>query len=143
MRFMSRLGSTARKGDAHSGNDTLRYESTVSFRSNTAPGVTFVIHRISFGRRMELSRRVRELSRKAEFLEAGAQVQEKIEAGILAQEIDAMYLRWGLVSVDGMTIDGEPAECESLIENGPEELVGEIVRAVKSQCGLSEAEIKN
>jgi hypothetical protein len=143
MRFMSRLASTASQGDARSGNGTLQYESTLSIRSNAAPGVTFVIHRISFGRRMELSRRVRELSRRAEYLEAGAEVQEKIEAGILAQEIDAMYLRWGLVSVQGMTIDGEPAECERLIEKGPEALVGEIVRAVKSQCGLSEAEIKN
>jgi hypothetical protein len=132
-----------RKNGENSGNGTLQYESTVSMRSNKSPGVTFVIHRISFGRRMELSRRVRELSRRVEFLEAGAKVQEKIEAGIVAQEIDAMYLRWGLVSVQGMTIDGEPADCERLIEKGPEELVSEIVGAVKAQCGLSEAEIKN
>ncbi len=143
MRFMSRLGSTAREGDSNSGNGTLQYESTVSIESTSALGVTFVIHRISFGRRMELSRKVRELSRRAEFLEAGERVQEKIEAGILAQEIDAMYLRWGLVSVHGMTIDGQLADCERLIEKGPEELVREIVRAVKSQCGLSEIEIKN
>lgn len=143
MKFMSRLGSTVSKGEAKPGNGTVQYESTISIRSNTAPGVTFVIHRISFGRRMELSRRVRELSQKAEFLEAGAQIQEKIEAGILAQEIDAMYLRWGLVSIHGMTIDGGPADCERLMDKGPEELVSEIVRAVKSQCGLNEAEIKN
>jgi hypothetical protein len=143
MRFMSRLDSTAVKSGANSGNRTRKYESTVSIQSIKTPGVTFVIHRISFGRRMELSRRVRELSQKAEFLQAGPQVQEKIEAGILAQEIDAMYLRWGLVSVHGLTIDGEAADCERLIEKGPEELVGEVVRAVKAQCGLNEAEIKN
>ena len=73
------------------------------------PGVKFAIHRISFGRRMELSRRVREISRKAEFLEAGTELHEKIEANILAQEIDAMYLQWGLVSIEGLIIDGEPA----------------------------------
>lgn len=143
MKFMSRLGSTVTKSDAGVGNGTVRYESTVEIRSSAVPGVTFVIHRISFGRRMELSRKVRELSQRAEFLEAGAQIQEKLEAGILAQEIDAMYLRWGLVSVHGMTIDGEPADGERVLEKGPEELVSEIVRAVKSQCGLSEAEIKN
>ena len=143
MRFMSRLGSSARTSDANSASGSLQYESTISIQSNAAPGVTFVIHRISFGRRMELSRRVRELSQKAEFLEAGVQIQERIEAGILAQEIDALYVRWGLVSVHGMTIDGEPANCESLIEKGPEELVSEVVRAVKLQCGLSEAERKN
>lgn len=143
MRFMSRLGSRASGKDIRPGDGKLRYESTLPVQSKTTRGVTFVIHRISFGRRMELSRRVRELIQRAEFLEAGGQVHDKIEAGILAQEIDAMYLRWGLVNIDGMTIDGEPVDCESLIEKGPEGLASEIVQAVKSQCGLSEAERKN
>ena len=49
---------------------------------------------------MELSRRVREISQKAEFLQASTELNEKIEANILAQEIDAMYLHWGLVKVE-------------------------------------------
>ena len=72
MRFLSRLGkersgisggsrTPSRKGALH-------YDSVVVMDSKTAPGVKFAIHRISFGRRMELSRRVREISRKAEFL---------------------------------------------------------------------------
>jgi hypothetical protein len=107
------------------------------------PSVTFAIKRVSFGRRMDLSRRAREISRKAEFLEAGGQLGEKIEAGILTQEIDTMYLAWGLVSIQGLTIDGEAATAESLLEKGPEKLTREVVDAIKAQCGLSEVERKN
>lgn len=146
MRFMSRLGDTAAR--AVNGQNSVRqqevqYQSAISIDSKAAPGVTFVIRRISFGRRMELSRQVRELSRKAEFLDASTAVHEKIEASILAQEIDAMYLHWGLVSLRGLSIDGEPADCERLLEKGPEELVREIVSAIKAQCELSETERKN
>src|ERR1700734_1057433 len=90
-------------------NGVVRYDSVVWIESKAVLGVRFAIHRISFGRRMELSRRVREISRRAEFLEASTELHEKIEANILALEIDAMYMHWGLVSVDGLIIDGEPA----------------------------------
>ena len=122
---------------------TDSYESVITLRSKLIPGGTFAIYRISFGRRMELSRRAREISIKAEFLEAGNQLQEKIEAGLLAQEVDAMYLTWGLVSIAGLTIDGEPATAANLLERGPDDLTKEIVGAIKEQCGLSEAERKN
>jgi len=92
---------------------------------------------------MELSRRVREISRKAEFLEASTELHEKIEANILALEIDAMYLHWGLVSVEGLIIDGQAANATQLLEKGPEDLAREVVSAIKEQCGLSEAERKN
>ena len=140
MRFMSRL---AKDVGAVPGNGAFQYESVISIESKAVQGVRFGIHRISFGRRMELSRRVRELSRKAEFLEAGTEMHEKIEASILAQEIDAMYVHWGLLSIDGLMIDGEPATAVDLLEKGPEELAREVVSAIKEQCGLSEVERKN
>src|ERR1700737_1061384 len=125
MRFMSRLAKQLSCGNGDEGtvppNGTLQYESIVRIDSKAAPGVKFEIHRISFGRRMELSRRVRELSRKAEFLEAGTEMHEKIEANILAQEIDAMYLQWGLLRIEGLIIDGEPASAGRLLEKGPED----------------------
>jgi hypothetical protein len=121
----------------------VSYESALAIESKVMPGVKFVINRISFGRRMELSRQVREITQKTEFLEAGSELREKIEAGILAQEVDAMYLRWALVGVDGLEIDGEAATAEQLLNRGPEDLAREIVAAIKEQCGLSEAERKN
>jgi hypothetical protein len=147
MRFMSRSGRE--RGDVAAGqrtippNGSVHYDSLVSIDSKAAPGVRFAIYRISFGRRMELSRRVREISRKAEFLAAGTELNEKIEANILAQEIDAMYLQWGLVKIDGLIIDGEAATAVQLLEKGPENLAHEIVGAIKEQCGLAEAERKN
>jgi len=144
MNFLSRLDRVEKKNRQASGDDAGdRYESVVAIRSKARPVVTFVINRVSFGRRMELSRRAREISRKAEFLEAGGQLGDKIEAGILAQEIDAMYLGWGLVSIRGLTIDGEAATVERLLEKGPDEVTREIVEAIKAECGLSEGERKN
>ena len=124
-------------------NRAQQYESGLWIESKAAPGVRFAIQRVSLGRRMEFSRRVRELSRKAEFLEAGTQIDEKIEANILAQEIDVMYLQWGLMSIEGLFIDGEAATTGLLLERGPENLAREIIGAIKEQCGLSEPERKN
>jgi len=147
MKFMSRLGKERSEADRAPGtvprDGAWHYDSVIPIDSKAAPGVRFAIHRISFGRRMELSRRVREISRKAEFLEASTELHEKIEANILAQEIDAMYVHWGLVSIEGLIIDGEPATAAKLLEKGPEDVAREIVNAIKEQCGLSEAERKN
>lgn len=147
MRFISRLDKE--RSDAAAGhpatpaNGAVHYDSVVWVESKAVQGIRFAIHRISFGRRMELSRRVREISRKAEFLEAGTELHEKIEANILAMEIDAMYLHWGLVAVEGLIIDGQAADATQLLEKGPEHLAQEVVSAIKEQCGLSEAERKN
>jgi hypothetical protein len=119
------------------------YESCVERQSTCRPGVSYTVHRISLARRMDLSRRIREISQKAQFLEAGNELQDKIEANLLANEIEATYLRWGLVRLDGLYIDGEAATVESLIEKGPEDLAREIIGEIKSQCGLSDAERKN
>ena len=147
MRFLSRLGRERIEGGASNAvvphNGALHYESVTSIHSKTAAGVKFAIRRISFGRRMELSRQVREISRKAVFLEAGTEINEKIEANILAQEIDTMYFQWGLLSIEGLIIDGEPATPSELLEKGPEDLVREVVGAIREQCGLSEPERKN
>ena len=146
MRFMShshKSAGSAADSDTGRAHGALHYESVLWIDSTVAPGARFAIHRVSFGRRMELSRKIRELSRKAEFLAAGTELHEKIEANILAQEIDALYLRWGLVRVEGLIIDGELTTTERLLDEGPEGFVREIVTAIRAQCGLSEAETKN
>jgi hypothetical protein len=119
------------------------YESIVTVSSTVMPGVEFRIVRLSFGRRMELARSVLELSRRAEFLQAGEKCNDGIEAHVIACEIDRLYLEWGLVEVAGLQIDGEHATPESLIETGPEDLAHEIVAAIKRECALTEQERKN
>ncbi len=119
------------------------YESAVRVESPTTPGVTFTIARMSFGRRVALMRKIRELAARLEFLEAGGSAKEQMDAALLHAEIDRTYLEWGVLAVGGLFLDGEVATATSLAERGPENLCREAVRAVKAQAGLSEAERKN
>ena len=50
---------------------------------------------------------------------------------------------WGLVDLKGLRIDGCRACSSELIERGPEELVDEIISAIKAESGLTEDERKN
>jgi hypothetical protein len=120
-----------------------RYESRVWFDSETRAGVRFGIARVSFGRRIELARRIREIGWRMEFLAAGKDAREKLEAALASAEIDRAYLDWGLVGIEGIEIDGAAATPGSLIEAGPVELAAEILARIKSECGLSEDERKN
>jgi hypothetical protein len=124
-------------------NGFVAYKSTATFASESLTGVTFTVRRVSLGMRMELMRKIREISRRIEFLSAGDELQERIEANLLANEIDAAYLRWGLVDVGGLEVDGEAATADVLIEKGPDALTSEIARAIKAECGLNEEERKN
>ncbi|MBI4876803.1 MAG: hypothetical protein HY822_19375 [Acidobacteria bacterium] len=121
----------------------MRHESLLAVESESVPGVRFTIRRMSFGRRNELLRRVRELTRKVEFLEAGKTPAEKLEAALAGREADQAYLEWGLAGVQGLEIDGEAATPRSLIESGPEGLCQEILRAIQRECGLTADERKN
>lgn len=125
---------------SHSGSS---YASSVWFAAETCPGVRIRIARMSVGRRIELARRVREIGRRVEFLEAGQDAREKLEAAVLAGEIERAYLAWGLEAIEGLEIDGEPATPESVIERGPADLAAEIIARIQAECGLSEGERKN
>jgi hypothetical protein len=111
--------------------------------SETTPGVRYRIARMSFARRLELVRQVRDLAQKIEFLDASSEIPDKIESSVLGAEIDRMYLDWGLQAVDGLTIDDEPATPALLITKGPESLAREIVGRIRSECHLTEDERKN
>lgn len=121
----------------------MEYESTVVLESESQPGVRFRVRRMSFGRRLELLRKVRDLAARGEFLAAGEDPREKIEATLLVGEIDGLYLRWGLAEIEGLEIDGQAATPELLVEAGPEQLCREVLKAIKAEAGLSEEEQKN
>ena len=111
--------------------------------SRACEGVRFTIARMSFGRRIELTRRVREIGQRLEFKQASQDSVEQLDAALLAAEIERLYLEWGLVAIDGFEIDGRAAEPASMIARGPENLCREIVGEVKRECGLTEQERKN
>lgn len=121
----------------------MNHESFSWCDAETHAGVRFRITKMSLGRRIELARRIREAGRKLEFLDAGHDVREKLEAAVLEGEIDQAYLEWGLEAIEGLEIDGEAATPELLIEKGPANLAAEILRRIRSECGLSESERKN
>jgi hypothetical protein len=131
---------TSRSGEKDAGE---KYDSWVWFDSETHAGVRIGIVRVSFGRRIELARRIREIGRKVEYLEAGNDAKEKLEATVLAAEIDRAYLDWGLKGVEGIEIDGLAATPARLIDDGPVELAAEILARIKRECGLTEDERKN
>jgi hypothetical protein len=137
MKFLSHSDETSRN------RAPVEYHSTVTMPSRAMEGVEFTIIRLSFARRMDLARKVLELSRQMEFHQAGEGIDESIEANILSCEIDRLYLRWGLAAICGLLIDGVDATAELLAEKGPESLADEIVAAVKAECGLTETERKN
>jgi hypothetical protein len=121
----------------------MTYESSARVESKARPGVAFVIAKMSFGRRMELVRRIRELTLRCEFLNAGQSTEEKLDAALLSAEIDREYLAWGLRELIGLEVDGVAATPELLASAGPEDLFREAVSAIKAQCGLTETERKN
>lgn len=121
----------------------MTYESVAMVESRVVEGVTFAVAKMSFGRRTELMRQVRELGRKVEFLEAGRDPGQKMDAALLRAEIDRLYVRWGLRAISGLELDGEEATPELLAESGPEELFREAVALARAQTGLSAEERKN
>lgn len=124
-------------------SDRALHESSLWFDAAACGGARYRIARISLGRRIELARRIREIGRKLEYLEAGNGAWEKIEAAVLQTEIDRVYLEWGLEAVEGLDIDGEPATPQTLIERGPLKLAIEILGKIRAECGLTEDERKN
>jgi len=123
--------------------EMVHYESSVRKSSASFPGVSYSIHRMSFGRRSELLRQIRQTGARMEYLEAGEALKDRIEASLTSSEIDAMYFRWGLREVEGLSVDGETPTADLLLERGPEKLVREILISIKAECSLSADEAKN
>jgi hypothetical protein len=121
----------------------MTYESFEQVESKIAQGVSYSVSRMSFSRRMDLMKRVRELAGRAEFLAAGQETGEKMDAALLEVEIERLYVRWGLREVTGLEVDGAAATPESLAESGPEDLFREALAAVRTATGLSDPERKN
>jgi len=121
----------------------MNYESVKVVESKATAGVSLRVARMSFGRRVELMKAVRELARRVEFLEAGKDALEKMDAAMLQAEIDRTFVKWGLTAVSGLVIDGVDATPESLAEVGPEGVFQEALAAVRAEIGLSEEERKN
>ena len=121
----------------------MTYESFKTVESHACPGVRFRVRRLSLARRMELIRLIRETGEKLAFHMAGENVLDAADAADIRTRMDALYIRWGLDEVTGITIDGEPVSLDNLLDRGPDALAREIVDAIKGELFLDEAERKN
>jgi len=122
----------------------MNYTSSVEIESTAIPGVRFRLRRVSFGRRLELARILQDRLEAIQRLTLSPESPARAaETALLSAEIDAIHARWGVVAIDGLEIDGAPATIDSLIDAGPEELLKEILAAVRRETGLDEEERKN
>lgn len=122
----------------------MDYQSSEWIDSEALQGVRFCVQSMSFGRRLDLMRRVGDKLTRLEFLQAGEKTAERdAEATTLGAEVDREFLLWGLTSIEGLEIDGEAATPSLLIESGPEALVQEVLGAVRAGAGLTDEERKN
>ena len=121
----------------------MEYQSVVSRPSLSVAGVEFEVVRMSFGRRLELMKQVRELSQRREFHQAGETPGDRMEAALLSMEIDRIYWQWGLRAIHGLVLDGAPVTAEDQWASGPEALTREILEGIRAEAGLGEAERKN
>jgi hypothetical protein len=119
------------------------WQSNKTVASEVIPGVEFVIARMTFGRRLELMKRVRDLAARLEYFDAGREEKNRIEASLLGAQLDRLYIQWGLEEIRSLELDGEAATPQLLIDKGPEDLFQEILAAIKNECGLNEQERKN
>lgn len=121
----------------------MNYESTRIVESKTYPGVTFTVRKMSFERRMELIRSVRQSSGELEFRAASESVEDQLGVAAINATMESIYIRWGLESLEGIQIDGAAADADALLRRGPEALCHEIAAEVRRECGLTEQERKN
>jgi hypothetical protein len=131
------------------------YLSTSEFASTSHPGVTATLRKASARRRdklaedtMHIQRAVSDLVIEATKLESDPHSLPKLsliqsEMSRLQNQVIQARLRWGIKELRGLEIDGQPADVEALLEDGPEDLVGEIHTAILANLGLSEDQEKN
>lgn len=118
------------------------YESMVWFASESFPGVEFSLRKVSLAQRLDLVSRVRELTLKNEYLQAG-KLADQLEAGMADLMVRKLYLEWAVAEVKGLKINGKSASLSDLVDRGPESLVNEIGQTIGEHLELSETERKN
>ena len=136
-------GGVGRQESGARRQEGAAYESVTVVESRVMPGVRFTVARMSFGRRVELMRQIRELARRAEFLAAGSSPEDKMDAALVQAEIERVYVSWGVRAISGLVVDGCDAGPERLSDAGPEELFREALAAVRAETGLDEEQRKN
>lgn len=137
----------------------MNLESKVSHESKSLPGVRFTVRRLNQiqrarrdGKIIDARVRISELTDQLNSLpkedsEPGLKLQRaRLDAQIgieIVTIIKPAYIRAGLLSVEGLTIDGQPVKPEDLIESGQDDFLDEVYEACVTASGLSAEQEKN
>jgi hypothetical protein len=98
---------------------------------------------MSLIRRHRLMQELKTLAQEEAFHRAHDDIASDISAAELQAGIDEQVIRTALLGIEGLSIDGEAATVESLVESGPESLAREIAEATAEESSLNEDERKN
>src|SRR6202044_2341976 len=49
---------------------------------------------------------------------------------LIVNDFSPIYARWGIKTIEGLEIDGQPATVDTLLSDGPEPLVNEVVNEI-------------
>lgn len=122
---------------------SMDFQSSKSFESLVCDGVKFTVRRMTLRQRISLLNELHTLYREREFNSAGGSKADEIKAQISNLLIDEVFLRWGVVAIDGLYVDGKPLCVDELAEKAPERLVSEILGRLRECITLTPDEEKN
>ena len=117
--------------------------SCLTFESVVEPGVSFRIRRMTLRHRINLIQELHTLYREHEFGSAGTSTEDRLRAQLSSLRIDEVFLRWGVVDVAGLQVDGKPIGASDLVDYAPEKLAAEILGRIRETIALSPDEEKN
>jgi len=120
----------------------LAYSSLDWHDSKIMPGVRFAVRKTSLAQRIDLAEKTRHLFARHEFLRAG-DTGDQVEAALGELMVRRLYLEWGLIGLENLTIDAQAATVGLLIERGPEALSAEIATVIGDSLTLTQEERKN
>jgi hypothetical protein len=93
--------------------------------------------------RINLVQELHTLYREHEFSSAGTSSADRLLAQLSSLRIDEVFLRWGVMAIDGLQVDGKPVGAAELAEHGPERLTAEVLGRIRETIALSPDEEKN
>ena len=154
-------GKVSGEGDLASLESTAmphNYDTTRRVSSETFPGVSVVLKKMTEGRRIELrklvaepNRRVREILREQGTIEVESEekrdmpkwleLQDEFE-GIMVGTVNPAWIKWGVKQIEGLEVDGRSLGVDDWMD-WPSALFNELVSEVKEEAELNGAERKN
>jgi hypothetical protein len=132
-------------------------KTTSTKESSIVPGVIFHLRKMTEGRRIELrkslmetNQRIRQIGREQDGILSNKDNPDMVRYMELSDEFDSLMIEqvhpktllWGIKSIEGLEIDGNPKSIDDWSEF-PSELFAEMIHAINVESGLSKDEEKN